>query len=512
MATDIKNVPIILTDIEGYTKLKTKPEIRSVLKRLKVVYSTALKKITGRADPTDIFDLDSVGDGHYIVLKGCNVTDAMRFTLDMEQALMADNSKGEDFPLRLRIGLALGDVEQMDEHSISIEKSEIERLVNNDSTRDILRNRQDRHTVVVATRLLYNEWIRHSDKDHPDVAIPSSWHWNKLQFKCKGDTILEGYIEASPALLESVTKPDSSDIPGDPIVVRITKPGDDFEQFIDFFLKRKSEDNLKEWDPEDHWRYWFEEEDEDMYLFVVFETFKVNGNIQRGDVKGFILAEKYKNFFYVPYYMGVKSEKENNRFRWELFSKLRNEIKPTDDIVVEVDSSDPSDDVVDPNNNEEPIAHSRPNRCTSRLRKFMKYCSNGLNGERTPFLLVVPIYSPGVTLENPPSIYPLCVFLTEETISSSRYIQQRSGQYYIKTSKCTEYINCIIGKSYKEGTNLEGKKLKQYHAKVNKYQEKSQSAIKEASIDQWIRLIKIDTLSHSDLRDIIRTQLIPQPS
>ncbi|MBF0583915.1 MAG: hypothetical protein HQL80_06730 [Magnetococcales bacterium] len=106
-----RHIPIVLIDIEGFSQWGEVAQQRAVLQRFDRVLEEGLKPFIGFAKPREAVGWHDTGDGYYITMQTYPPAVAMRFAVDLEEGLARDNTLHPDFPLRLRIGLCLGDVE-----------------------------------------------------------------------------------------------------------------------------------------------------------------------------------------------------------------------------------------------------------------------------------------------------------------------------------------------------------------------------------------------------------------
>ncbi|MBF0348717.1 MAG: hypothetical protein HQL81_13705 [Magnetococcales bacterium] len=206
-------VPIILIDMAGFSRLKTVSEQRTILLRLEDILVKVLKTFTGRVDPRRAFDWQSTGDGYYIPMEGYTSPEAMRFTVDLERALEVDNSQFPNAPLRLRVGLALGHVEAVGLHALSLAKTELNRLVDHPWPRTLLAQRPQRPLVVVTSTLFMDDWQRHPGKNSPGVAIPGEWIWTRVEFPIKHDERLPGYIQETREKIDGIIAANPKAVP-----------------------------------------------------------------------------------------------------------------------------------------------------------------------------------------------------------------------------------------------------------------------------------------------------------
>ncbi|NGZ26350.1 MAG: hypothetical protein G8345_05630, partial [Magnetococcales bacterium] len=201
MPNNAAHIPILLIDMAGFSRLKTPPEQRAILTRLDNLLLKVLKTFSGHIDPRRAFDWQSTGDGYYITLEGCSTPVAMRFAQDLEDALLAEVNP--DYPLRLRVGLVLGDVEVVGIHGLSQAKTEANRLVDHDWTRAILKERTSQPLVVVASALFMSDWQTHPDRDHLELVVRQQ-HWSRIEFLIKHEEQITGYVQVSAEILKKI--------------------------------------------------------------------------------------------------------------------------------------------------------------------------------------------------------------------------------------------------------------------------------------------------------------------
>ncbi|MEO5340470.1 MAG: SUMF1/EgtB/PvdO family nonheme iron enzyme [Magnetococcus sp. MYC-9] len=198
------HIPIVLIDMEGFSRLGEAAEQRAVLLRLDRVLETALKPFTGYANPRTAVDWHGTGDGYYIAMGSYPSTVAMRFAVDLEKTLGGENARHPDFPLRLRIGLCLGDVEWVGRQQLSRAYTEAARLVDHPWAREVLKQRKEHATVLVTSKLFMDDWRSCSDGMEEALAIPSDPPWVRAEFPIKNNETLTGYVRVDQALFNAV--------------------------------------------------------------------------------------------------------------------------------------------------------------------------------------------------------------------------------------------------------------------------------------------------------------------
>ncbi|MBF0629637.1 MAG: SUMF1/EgtB/PvdO family nonheme iron enzyme [Magnetococcales bacterium] len=206
-------VPIILIDMAGFSRLKTVSEQRDILLRLDDILVKVLRTFTGRVDPRRAFAWQSTGDGYYIPMEGYSSPEAMRFAVDLERALETDNARFPNAPLRLRVGLALGNVEAVGQHALSPAKTELNRLVDHPWPRILLAQRPERPLVLVTSTWFMDDWQRHPGKNSPEVAIPAEWIWTRVEFPIKDNKLLPGYIQETQEKIAKIIEGNPQAVP-----------------------------------------------------------------------------------------------------------------------------------------------------------------------------------------------------------------------------------------------------------------------------------------------------------
>ncbi|MBF0400841.1 MAG: SUMF1/EgtB/PvdO family nonheme iron enzyme [Magnetococcales bacterium] len=204
MPDTLVHIPIVLIDIEGYSRLREAAEQRTVLARLNRVLEESLKPFSGYGDPHTLFGWHGTGDGYYITMQGFSSSVAMRFAVDLEKKLTRENAQYPDFPLRLRIGLCLGDVERVGRQQLSRAYTEANRLVDHSWTRAVLQRRPEGATVLVTSALFMDDWKENGRVHGRTLAIPKLPPWQKVVFSIKHDETVTGYLRVEAALLDAI--------------------------------------------------------------------------------------------------------------------------------------------------------------------------------------------------------------------------------------------------------------------------------------------------------------------
>ena len=196
MMVHARHAPIIHYDLSGFSRYNL-AEKREILTRLGRILVGAFKPHIGRSDPKNLFDWHGSGDGHFITLTTEYPTPvAMRFVWDLEQALMQENEHNPDYPLLLRVSLALGDLEMVGDQRLSDAYIEDARLIDHELIRKWRDSDAKSPVVVAATALFMGNWNNHPEKDEDSLAVPGKdrWPWTPHAFPIKHDQTLRAYL------------------------------------------------------------------------------------------------------------------------------------------------------------------------------------------------------------------------------------------------------------------------------------------------------------------------------
>ena len=219
---DPYNFPIVLLDLAGLSTLKNPSKQRDLLLRTDKILETALKPFVGLGDPYKIFGWHGTGDGYYITMEGFSSLVAMRFACDLEEYLTRENAQHSDFPIRLHIGLCLGNVEWVGRQQLSSSYAEAARLVEHPWTREILKTRPNYSTVLVTSTLFMDDWLSRSDRENEELKIPDVLPWLQTVFPIKHNEQLPGYVRVDEQLFDRIKNDASLNLSTDTTTTNLT--------------------------------------------------------------------------------------------------------------------------------------------------------------------------------------------------------------------------------------------------------------------------------------------------
>ncbi|MBF0144997.1 MAG: AAA family ATPase [Magnetococcales bacterium] len=194
-------VPVVLIDMAGFSKRNREIQIDH-LKRLQQGIRESIQPMIGFADPDQVIRRHGTGDGYYLFLKGYPIPAAMRFVWNLEQFLHADKIRhpGEE-PLRLRVGLTLGDVGLVGDQYLGDALILAQRLIDHDLIKEVLQKRPDHPLVLVASAPFWNLWYHHPKKSDINLAYPEDRPWIEETLVVKHGDAIPCRIQVEPELL-----------------------------------------------------------------------------------------------------------------------------------------------------------------------------------------------------------------------------------------------------------------------------------------------------------------------
>ncbi|MBF0108653.1 MAG: SUMF1/EgtB/PvdO family nonheme iron enzyme [Magnetococcales bacterium] len=185
-----ESIPIVLIDMAGFST-RNRDTKTDHLKRLQQGIRESIQPMIGFADPEQVIRRHGTGDGYYLFLNGYPIPVALRFALNLETFLYADKKQhSREEPLRLRLGLTLGEVGLVGDQYLGDALTQAQRLVDHDWIRELLKERPDDPLALVASATFWNQWNHHPKKSHPNLAFPENRPWIEEQLIVKhGDAI-----------------------------------------------------------------------------------------------------------------------------------------------------------------------------------------------------------------------------------------------------------------------------------------------------------------------------------
>ncbi|GAB0057928.1 5'-methylthioadenosine/S-adenosylhomocysteine nucleosidase [Candidatus Magnetaquicoccaceae bacterium FCR-1] len=195
--TDTKHHPIVLIDMEGFSRLPTHTHRREAIVRLEKIITDCSRRFVGFANPWKVMQRHGTGDGYYLPLSAFSAPVAMRFALDLEKALKLHNDTHKDYPLRLRVGLTFGDVETVAGDQLNSDAFiEAARLVDHAWLKSLLKKQSGKTLILVVSALFYDIWLNHPERMTEGLRIPEALPWTRVEFVIKDDKRLMGYVQS----------------------------------------------------------------------------------------------------------------------------------------------------------------------------------------------------------------------------------------------------------------------------------------------------------------------------
>ncbi|MBF0162549.1 MAG: AAA family ATPase [Magnetococcales bacterium] len=169
----MQQVPVLALDIEGFTQLqRTLPHRRAILGRLEELMVRSARFFIPHGSPLSILAYQGTGDGCYLVFQHYSFHIALKYTLDLAAALVAYNrgESDEAMRIRLRLVLAVGDVETVGGQYLADVFSEAARFLDHPPFKGYLKERGT-DSVLALTALFYSEWQRCPDRLEAGLSV-----------------------------------------------------------------------------------------------------------------------------------------------------------------------------------------------------------------------------------------------------------------------------------------------------------------------------------------------------
>ncbi|MBF0626539.1 MAG: hypothetical protein HQL82_17265, partial [Magnetococcales bacterium] len=210
MSQTARHAPIVLLDIAGFDLLPNIAAQRAVIRRLQELITRCAKPFVGYAEPWQVMPRHGTGDGYFITLGAFPSPVALRFALDLQQALVDDNPSHADFPLRLRVALTLGDVESVQDQLLSAAFIEAARLIDQAQVKALLERSPP--LALVAAPLFLDDWRSHPARSDEGLRVPNDLPWTRVEFTDKHGKRWPGYVQVEERLFtgEASSVPDAA--------------------------------------------------------------------------------------------------------------------------------------------------------------------------------------------------------------------------------------------------------------------------------------------------------------
>jgi hypothetical protein len=130
-ANALRDVPILLIDAADFTSRYAEVEgKRALLQHLQRILTDSARFFMPYGDVWSKWTRHGTGDGYYFVLDALPPQVALKYALAIGDALLEHNRQhGRDLPVRLRLVLAYGDVEWVDDQILSQAFAVAERFI-----------------------------------------------------------------------------------------------------------------------------------------------------------------------------------------------------------------------------------------------------------------------------------------------------------------------------------------------------------------------------------------------
>ncbi|MBF0311590.1 MAG: hypothetical protein HQL56_18925, partial [Magnetococcales bacterium] len=95
--------------------------------------------------------------------------------------------------MRLRVGLTLGDVEDVGKQQLSDAFTEATRIIDHERVRELLN--ETRPMVLATSKLFWDDWNNHADKATPGLAVSPLLPWSRVELEVKHGVRLIAHIQ-----------------------------------------------------------------------------------------------------------------------------------------------------------------------------------------------------------------------------------------------------------------------------------------------------------------------------
>ncbi len=171
----VTHVPVLLVDVEGFTTHSV-PERRTILRRLQEKLTDCARFFMPLGDPWDKWTRHGTGDGYYFIFDGLGkdaALVAMEYARRLEEAFFRYNAEeAEGLPLRLRMGIVLGDVETVDDQFNSEVMCDAARFVDDPEFKNYFAGLSTA-TGLIVSQHFYSEWREAARKDKQEIFAAS---------------------------------------------------------------------------------------------------------------------------------------------------------------------------------------------------------------------------------------------------------------------------------------------------------------------------------------------------
>ncbi|MBF0615002.1 MAG: tetratricopeptide repeat protein, partial [Magnetococcales bacterium] len=179
MSAGISILLIDLADFSRYTNMQTRG---SALATLQTIATESARFFMPYGRVWDQWQPHGTGDGYCISLDSQPPQVALRYADNLAKAVTNHNrTHGQDLPLRLRMVLAHGDKEKIDDPLLSNAFTEAQRILSYHRFKQHLD--ADKTAILAATQMFHDHWTRDPERTNPNLALPEPCEWNVFTFQ-----------------------------------------------------------------------------------------------------------------------------------------------------------------------------------------------------------------------------------------------------------------------------------------------------------------------------------------
>jgi len=193
-----RDVPILLLDIADFTKNVGVPKKRLLLEELQKVLTTAAHFFMPFGDPWGKWKRHGTGDGYYFLFDALDAVVAAQYALGIRAGLIETNrTLAGDALLRVRIVLAHGDAELVDDQILSEQFAEAERFIS-DSRFKTHAADLTAPAAIACTELFHARFQGAvTRRPEPLFADARALQWTTITVTDKHGYVWRGYVEGA---------------------------------------------------------------------------------------------------------------------------------------------------------------------------------------------------------------------------------------------------------------------------------------------------------------------------
>ncbi len=210
-AAEFKHIPILLIDVADFTsKYREVERQRALLRHLQQISTAGARFFMPYGDVWAKWRRHGTGDGYYFLFDAVPPQVALEYALRLGEELAAWNDEHPDLPIRLRMALAVGDVEEVGDQYLSNAFAVAERLISYPPFKALCRDRAE-PAALVATDLFHHELVEDLKRECLFERL-KDLPWNAVQAVDKHGGRHPGYV-LGEGWEEPETEPDPAPPP-----------------------------------------------------------------------------------------------------------------------------------------------------------------------------------------------------------------------------------------------------------------------------------------------------------